>query len=521
MLQRKKVVDFKVCLINPPVLGVLEPWYDTPDFGRTGLAYLAAFLRQYEEFSISIIDAKFERLNFEQVLERIKKEKPNLVGLTAFTNEIKPAAYQAALIKKELPDVITVIGGVHVTAIPIETLSEFSSFDIGVVGEGEVTFYELCDSLRCGSDISNIPGLVLRSESSAFLTPARERILDQDSIPLPAWDLLPPAETYFVQSMRGCPFNCLFCMNPNGKVGRKRSVPNVMEELNLIVNKYNPKHLHFGDELFSLDIPRTNALLDAMTRDGIGEKVGWTVQTHVHYVDYELFLKFKKAKVSWVEMGIETGDELALKKMGKSTRIESIISACEAAKKAGVKIGTFFLLGHPNETAESLRKTVELAVTLNPDLPMFGLMTPYPGTEISRMAAKGEGGYTLLSTDWDEYNKQIGGALEFAGLSRTQIEWFQVTAYLKVYLYNKRIADLAKFLFEYRKGAWEVLKKIVLRKKSLSAQLNKPPDYDELLKSEFKLNLDVFINARENWIAVQRNELKRANLSNPNFEKIS
>ncbi len=405
------------------------------------------------------------------------------------------------------------IGGVHVTALPKETLSEFSSFDMGVVGEGEITFYELCDALKTGKAISTISGLVLRDQEHIYETSPRERILNQDSIPLPAWDLLPPAQTYFVQSVRGCPFNCLFCMNPNGKVGRKRSVENVMKELNLIVKEFKPKHLHFGDELFSLDIPRTKKLLDAMAEDKIGEKVGWTVQTHVHYVDYELFVKFKKANVSWVEMGIETGDEIALKKMGKSTRIETILSACEAGKKAGVKIGSFFLLGHPNETIDTLQKTVDLAVKINPDLPMFGLMTPYPGTEISKMAAKGEGGYKLLSTDWDEYNKQIGGAMEFAGLTRTQIEWFQVKAYLKVYLYNNRYGDLIKFLFEYRKGAWEVFKKIIFRSRSLSEQLNKPTDYETVLKSKFRINSDVFITARENWKTIQHNEAKRAKLN--------
>jgi len=515
-----KEIVYKVCLINPPILGVLEPWYDTPDFGRTGLAYLAGYLRQFEGFSISIIDAKFERLNFEQVRDRVNQLNPNLVGLTAFTNEIKPAAYQAALIKEMLPNTVTVIGGVHVTAIPVETLEEFNYFDVGVVGEGEVTFHELCHTLRHGLPIDNIPGLVLRQNNKTFTTPNRPRILDQDSIPLPAWDLLPAAETYFIQSMRGCPFSCLFCMNPNGKIGRKRSVESVIEELNWIINSYHPKHIHFGDELFSLDMGRTHRLLDAMIENKIGEKVGWTVQTHVHYVDDPLFQKFKQAKVSWVEMGIETGDELALKKMGKSTRVESIIKACAAGKKAGVKIGSFFLLGQPNETPKTLEKTVALAIKVNPDLPMFGLMTPYPGTEIAKMAANGEGGYRLLSTDWDEYNKQIGGALEFADLSRTQIEWFQVKAYLKVYLYNKRFWDLLKFVYEYRVGAWEVLKKIVFRNKSLVSKFNKPINYDTILANTRKINTSIFVTARDNWKNIQQDELRRANLQNAKAEKV-
>lgn len=504
----------KVCLINPPVIQVLEPWYDTPDFGRTALAYLAAYLNQFPEFESYIIDAKLERLTFTQVVQRIQSIQPEIVGFTAYTNEIKPAAYQALKIKEINPDLICIIGGVHLTAIPKETMMEFPVFDIGVVGEGEITFYELCKNFYYKeNNLSQINGLIYRSSNELKQTPPRERILDQDSIPYPAWELMPPAKTYFVQSIRGCPFNCLFCMNPNGRVARKRSVENVMGELLEIIKKFKPERISFGDELFSVDMPRTKKLLDEMIKHNIGEKVSWDVQTHVHYVDAEMFGKFKKAKVTRVELGIETGDEDALRKMGKGTKLETILKACEAAKTAQVPIGTFFLFGQPNETIESLQKTVDFAVKINPDLPMFGLMTPYPGTEVAKMAANHEGGYRLLSTDWDEYNKQIGGAMTFANLSRRQIEWYQTKAYLKVYLLNRRYIDFAKFVWEYRKAAWEVFKKMLLGRTSIIQQNFKPADYDQLLQQKYKVENATFIQARNDWKIVQQNELKRSKLT--------
>src|SRR5690606_15620109 len=100
-----------------------------------------------------------------------------------------------------------------------------------------------------------------RAGKEVLQTTSRERILDQDSIPFPAWDLLPPSETYFIQSIRGCPFNCLFCMNPGGRVARKRSVENVIEEINWIIRDFKPKRISFGDELFSVDMQRTHRLL--------------------------------------------------------------------------------------------------------------------------------------------------------------------------------------------------------------------------------------------------------------------
>lgn len=523
----KNLKPLNVCLINPPVIAVLEPWYDTPDFGRTALAYLAGYLRQYEGFKIHIIDAKFERLNFNQVINRLDEIKPDIVGLTAFTNEIKPAAYMAHLVNNKFHECPTVIGGAHVTAIPRETLLEFPSFDLGVAGEGEVTFYELCDALKTYKetgqeiDFEKINGLIYRKDGEVLLSPPRDRILDQDSIPFPAWDLLPKADAYFVQSMRGCPFNCLFCMNPNGRIARKRSVENVMEELRWIIEEFKPKRISFGDELFSVDIPRTHNLLRAMAKEGIGEKVSWDVQTHVHYVNKELFEDFKKANVEIVELGIETGDEEMLRKMGKGTNLKLIEEACKAGKETGVKIGSFFLFGQPNENKESLEKTVDLAVKINPDLPMFGLMTPYPGTEVARMAAKQENGYKLLSTDWDEYNKQIGGAMEFANLSRAQIEWFQVKAYTKVYLYNNRFTDFVKFVWSYKEAAWEVLKKMLLRRKSIVKQHKKPADYDHVLNdiNARKADINDFVSSRENWNKTQQREMKRAKQASPELYK--
>jgi anaerobic magnesium-protoporphyrin IX monomethyl ester cyclase len=502
----------KVCLINPPVLAVLEPWYDTPDFGRTGLAYLAGYLRQYDGYDIEIIDAKLERLNFQQVKDRVSKFNPSIIGLTAFTNEIKPAAYQAALIKQSFPQIISIIGGVHVTALPEQTMLEFPSFDIGVIGEGEQTLFELCEAIQKGRILSEIPGIVFRSDFSIQLNSSRERIADQDSIPMPAWDLLPKADTYFVQSMRGCPYNCIFCMNPNGKIARKRSVENVLEELKWILSEFKPKRISFGDELFSVDMDRTHVLLDEMIKHKIGERVFWDVQTHVNYVNEALFVKFKAAKVDRVELGIETGDEETLRKMGKGTKIEQIIAACDAGKKAGVNIGTFLLLGQPNETVESINKTIDIAIKLNPTLPMFGLMTPYPGTEVAKMAAKGEGGYRLLTTDWDEYNKQIGGAMEFANLTRSQIEWLQIKGYLLVYLKNKRFIDLLKFLWEYRIGAWEAFKKVLLKRTYLKEIIQKPKDYDRLINSPKPTESSLLVTARTEWQKYQQAELKRGKI---------
>lgn len=493
--------------MNPPVLAVFEPWYDTPDFGRTALACLAAYLRMHGFAHIKIVDAKFERLGFEECLQEILDFKPDVVGYTAFTNEIKPAAYVAAKLKQVKPTILNIIGGVHLTAIPQKTMQEFPMFDIGVIGEGEVTLLEIVQHFAAQQPLLNIAGTIFyNTDGQLQQGPVRERIMDQDSLPMPAWDLMKPAGTYYVQTLRGCPFNCLFCMNPNGRIARKRSVSLIIEELQAIIDTYHPERISFGDELFSVDMARTHLLLDALIESGLGARVKWDVQTHVRYVDAEMFRKFRLANVDRVEMGIETGDEQSLKKMGKGTNLKMIEDAYQAARKEGVKIGTFFILGQPNETPKTMMKTIKLAVKINPELPMFGLMTPYPGTAIADMAAKGEGGYKLLSTDWDEYNKQIGGALEFQNISRRQLEFYQSFAYLMVYLGNYRFKDLFQFLLTYRVGIYKFLKKVISGKQNIMHGVNKPKDYDQLTLTKL-VDADDMIASYKDWSRYQKDSM--------------
>lgn len=451
----------RVLLINPPPFKVVEPWYDTPAFPRQGLASLAACLRRHEGYDIRVIDAKLERIGFDEVLRRTLDFHPHIVGLTAFTNEIKPAARVASLIKARLTDAFTVIGGVHVTALPARTLAEFPAFDAGCVGEGEITFVELCDAVRHGRPLGQVAGLVVRDGGRIVQTPDRPRILDQNSLPYPAYDLFPRGSEYWVMTMRGCPFTCKFCFNPNGRAPRQRTIEHVLGEIAEILDRYAPKALLFADEIFSIDMERTHRLLDGMIGLGVPERTRFWIETHVNFVDEPLFRHLREAGCYQCGLGIETGDEAKLHQMGKGTNVAMIKEAFAAAKRARLRVLSFFIIGQPHETPASIKETIDLAVELNPDMPVFGVMVPYPGTDIARMAARGEAGYRLVTTDWDEFNKQIGGALEFAGLSRWQIEWCQFSGYLKVFLYNGRFIALAKFLWQYRVAGVQVLLKIV------------------------------------------------------------
>lgn len=451
----------KVLLANPPPYKIIEPSYDTPEYPRTSLAYLAGYLRS-QAIEVDVLDCKYDRLAYDQALQRISSSNAKIIGFTSFTNEIMQAAQLARTVKKHNPDITTIIGGVHVSALPEETMQEFPEFDYGVVGEGEITLYELLSALAENAAIESINGICFRKgDSEICKTGLRELITDYNSLPLPAWDLFRPAREYIIQSSRGCPFNCDFCMNPNGRAVRTRNPENVYNEIEWLVKELGAKKIVFGDENFSIDIPRAMRICELINEAELHKRFEWDCSTHISTINSELARAMKRAGCTSVGLGIESGDETILKKMGKGISFNKVFDTLSILKKEKLPYRTFFILGQPNETYETAKKTIEFAVKLNPMLPIFGIMVPYPGTRIAQLAKKGEGGYILKSSDWNDYNKEIGDAVDFQFVSRKTLEKLQFTGYIKVFLFNFRLLDLMKFIWNYRKEGTALLGKII------------------------------------------------------------
>ena len=446
------------------------------------------------------MDSRLEGLDYGRTLERIEDFRPDVVGFTAFTEQIKDAARMAKLVKDRLPDAVTVIGGVHVTALPRETLVEFPEFDLAVYGEGEVTFAELCLALDSGRDVSGIDGLAWRESGQVRLTNPRARLLDLDALPFPAWDLLPPARLYYVQTLRGCPFACKFCLNSNGRAVRARSVENVLAELEWIVTAWEPDAIYFGDEIFTVDFDRAKAILKGVIDRDIHDRVEWSCMTHVRFFDEELFALFGKLKLRTVALGIETGDEEVLKRMGKGTTVDMILNARKLARKHDVSISSLMVLGHPHETPRSLWNTIKLAARINAEEPVFSIMMPYPGTEVAALAARGEAGYRLVSTDWDEYGMQSGRVLQFANLPLWSIRILHLLAYVSVFLWNFRFLDLARYAWRNRLDVLFVV--VAFYRDLFGGTRTSPPDSGP--------RRTMFAEAWAVWREWQASELSRA-----------
>jgi len=249
-----------------------------------------------------------------------------------------------------------------------------------------------------------------------------------------------------------------------GRKVRRRSVEGILKEIKYAIDVYGAHTIDFADEIFLFNIDYTKEILNALIDTSLNKKIKWTGLTRANFVNEDIIALAKRSGCIRLDMGIESGDDQILKDIGKSTTVEEVQQAVTIIKNLGIKLVTYYILGHPNETRESVYNTYKLAVKVNSDLIAVGLMVPYPGTKVYEYALKGEKGYRLLSKDWSQYDKYGGKALEITGLSYEELLKWQKKIYFDLYLKNYRLKDMLSFLWLRRHAIVHLIRKKVRRR---------------------------------------------------------
>ena len=436
-------------------------WYNYP---LLGLCYLKAVLEK-SGHKCRIFDPRFHRWQKQELITRIVDYKPDVVGLSAMTHEINAGAEIASKIKKSLPNVPLTVGGCHVTALPKQTIEEFPIFDYAVYGEGEKTFSELLQHIenKNSPHLDKISGIAFQTNGQSIITPAREYLSadELNALPYPALDDYYPRNSmalkdknaeYVMYATRGCPFNCAFCMQILGRKVRQRSAKSICDEILYAEKVYGAHTIRFRDEIFLFNNKHTLETLELMIKLGFPKRLRWSGQLRVDCVEPSLIALAKKAGCYRLGMGVESGDDNILKNVGRGYTVEKARKAVDIIKKEGIHLGTYYILGHPNETRQTVKKTVDLVAELNTNTAAVGLMVPYPGTRIYEMALNGEGGYRLLSQNWEDFDKYNSSCLELENLSHDELVKWQKSAILNLYLKNFRFLDLTKYIWEKRRA---------------------------------------------------------------------
>ncbi len=438
----------KVLLLNPPFTeyGGLE--------GHGGkalplnLAYLAGYLRARRPNTIiEVLDCEGLELNYDQIKKEIVKIKPNLVGITCPTPAFVQVLEVCRIIKEISPNIVTVVGGPHPTALPEETTSE-KNIDISVLYGGEETFTELVEAIEENKELHQIKGIFFKDKEGAVCqTESREVIGDLDNLPLPARDLFPlgiyfPPPTKRISNKkagnmitsRGCPYQCTYCMASymwQRKV-RFRSIKDVVDEIEECLNKYGIGEFNFHDELFTVNKKRTVEFCQEVKRRKLD--IAWVCMVRVDFVDKETLKEMKEAGCKKIMFGFESGSQMILDKMKKKVALEKAEEAVKLTKKAGIKTAGNFMIGNLGETKETIRTSIDLAKKLNCDTMAFFVASPYPGTEFYKEAK--EKGYFRPDVTWKDFTLVSNNLppLNLPGLPAEEILRWQKRAYREYYL---------------------------------------------------------------------------------------
>ncbi len=359
-----------------------------------GITMLAAYIREHKS-SVEILDAEVLDLSAEKTVEEIVQHSPRFVGITAFTTKMTAANKILQLLKERAPYIKTIIGGHHSSAIPEETLAESES-DFVVKGEGYKPIIDILNGKKHSIQIA-------------------QPMKNFDQLSLPAWNLL-PMDKYrahhwqtwgigqknsfaLIYTSLGCPFLCKFCSVSvvyGKRIYRKKTPERVIQEFDVLYNKYHTKHIEIIDDTFTLNKKHVERICDLLIERKYNFNM-WAF-SRTDTTDPYLMEKMKKAGINWVFMGIEAGNEKILDSVVKKQNLEQIRRAVDIAHNAGMNVGTNYIFGLPGDDFETMQDTIDLALELNSEWSNFFMAMPYPGTEMYYTADPKD-----LPEKWEQY----------------------------------------------------------------------------------------------------------------------
>lgn len=474
----------KILLIQPSGTEEVSKEYVSLQY-PINLGYIAAVLIE-NDHEVKMVD--FNVINSRNLPYFISEYQPELVGLTTMTSSIYNVKKIVSEIKRINKRTITVLGGIHASALPTQTMKEIKDLDYLVFGEGEKTIVDLVKHIINKKRLNDVDGIVFRKKNKIIKNRPRALIENIDTIPFPARDLL-PMELYSkrhvskgfsrkdmkiieIITSRGCPNNCIFCaghINYGHRI-RFRSYENIANEIKECMEKSGITHVSIEDDTFTINKKLVVKLCGFFNDNNLT----WNCNTRVNTVDYDLLKIMAKSGCKKISFGVESGNAEILKNIKKGITIQQTIKAVKDAKKAGIRhVECTFIIGsHIDETLEQVYDTFKLIYKLMPNIITVSIMCPYPGTEIYKMMVDKK--YLDNNLDWSQFSF-YGDLKRYKRLTHlTSKQMFRLQHKILKEYYSSpkyilsqlvKIRSLSEIKYSFRMGI-AFLKEIVFKKVS-------------------------------------------------------
>lgn len=407
----------KVMLFNPPVsFDVFYGEWDMSDVKSSspplGILSLASMIRKYG-YPVKVVDAHADGLTTEMIRKAIQDYQPDVVGITAMTVMISAAAEIAKIVKEVDPEITTILGGVHVTAEPIETLKRYPQFDFATVGEGEVVFTEFLEHVRTQASSKTIQSLVWREGEKINVNPRRAFFKGLDEFPPPAFDLVPNLFNHYRLSVfgtkkfksvglvtsRGCTGKCTFCdLGVVGRGYRANTAKYLIDLMKDLYQNYGVSDFLFYDDLFVGSRPRLQEVCDMIIKEKL--PFTWSCCARVDFIHKDMLALMKKAGCWMIEYGIESGCQRIIDSMRKNITKEKIRETINATYEAGIVTKGNFIFGNPGEDHWSILESIDFACSIKLNYAQHTFLQPLPGSELYETAGR----YGEFDPSWDRFN---------------------------------------------------------------------------------------------------------------------
>jgi anaerobic magnesium-protoporphyrin IX monomethyl ester cyclase len=393
-----------ILLVEPP----RTFWFVMGDYlpPPSSLLILAAYIEQeLPGIDIEIVDCQADRLSWKNLERHIESADPAFVLTSGFTTNAYTCARTCEIAKTVNEDITTIVGGIHFSFTPDESLHNFPEIDYIVRGEGERTVVDLINTVQKKGKITDVQGISYKKNDTVVHNPARPLIKNLDTLPYPAYHLVEQNlkryhftmmagrnTTYMIlESARGCEHHCSFCTQWNhwGSQWRTKSAKRIADEIEFLHGTYGGMLLWFTDDHMNL-ASRGKQLCEELQQRQCKEDVMLFFQARIDDIARhpDLVGKLRQVGTYWILTGVENDAEETLKEYKKGITTSDAYAAMKTMKQNDIFSQAMFVIGARRDTHESIERLRQYSMDLAPDLALYTALTPFPGTVYYETAKK-------------------------------------------------------------------------------------------------------------------------------------
>lgn len=439
------VIVLRVVFVEPPK----EYWFVMGEYlpPPTGAIQLAAYLESKRpKDEISVIDCQAEGLGWDGLEKRLSAEAADVVAVSSLASCNAYTTIRALETAKMVaPDVLTMTGGQHFTALAEASLQKYPVVDVIVMGEGEGTLVDVVEAKEAGRSFANVEGLCFRDGGKVVMTPLRPLIEDLDELPMPGYHfvdghvdkyhfkMMAGSKRYMIiEGSRGCSHGCTFCSQCAfwGRRWRSKSAKRIADEMQYCHERFGAEFIWLTDDNFAFG-PRSEQLTNELIGRGLGDKILWFVQARVDDVanNEHMLPKLRRSGNAWQLLGVETGDPRGLERFGKDIDPDQSKRAVSLLKDNDIFAQATFIIGHRGDSRESIAGLRRFTDELDPDMAIFMILTPFPGTKLYEEAV--QKGW-IEDWNWANYD-MVHAVMPTDSLSRQEVQRELYDCYRKFY----------------------------------------------------------------------------------------